>query len=99
MLGGPGYQALAVALTYLSIVGAYYIVILVELDKLGRLTGESALAVVPYAAGGPFLGGADNLIGMLIVGFGLYQAWKMNKRVPRMTIAGPFPLPATGDGG
>jgi len=45
----------------------------------------------------PFLAGFQNIIGLLIIGFGMYQAWNMNKRV-RMTFNGPFrvgvvPLP------
>lgn len=36
----------------------------------------------------PFMGGL-NLIGWLIIGFGLWQAWGMNKRVP-IEVSGPF---------
>jgi hypothetical protein len=39
----------------------------------------------------PFLGGAQNLIGLLIIGFALYEAWKINKRLP-VQVAGPFRL-------
>jgi hypothetical protein len=37
----------------------------------------------------PFLGGFENIIGLLIIGFGLYQAWTLNKRQP-LVIEGPF---------
>jgi hypothetical protein len=37
----------------------------------------------------PFLQGFQNIIGLLIIGFGLYQAWKLNRRV-RMVFDGPF---------
>ena len=37
----------------------------------------------------PFMGGVSNLIGWLIIGFGLWQAWSMNKRVP-IEVSGPF---------
>jgi hypothetical protein len=37
----------------------------------------------------PFLGGFKNIIGLLIIAFGLYQAWKINKPT---TIAGPFAI-------
>jgi len=37
----------------------------------------------------PFMGGVSNIIGWLIIGFGLLQAWQMNKRIP-LTVAGPF---------
>lgn len=37
----------------------------------------------------PFLGGFENIIGILIIGFGLYQAWKINTRTA-LVIEGPF---------
>jgi hypothetical protein len=37
----------------------------------------------------PFLGGFQNILGILIIGFGLYQAWKINQRQP-LVIEGPF---------
>lgn len=36
----------------------------------------------------PFLGGFENIMGILIIGFGVYQAWKMNKRLD-IEITGP----------
>jgi len=42
---------------------------------------------IAFAA--PFLGGTDNLIGLAIIAFALYEAWKLNKRVP---LTGPFKL-------
>jgi hypothetical protein len=33
-------------------------------------------------------------IGLLIVGFALYEAWKINKR-QRIDFSGPFQLPGT----
>ena len=37
----------------------------------------------------PFMSGASNIIGLLIIGFGVWQAWSMNKRVP-VEVSGPF---------
>jgi len=37
----------------------------------------------------PFLALPENLIGLLIIGFALYEAWKMNKRTP-LVVSGPF---------
>jgi hypothetical protein len=37
----------------------------------------------------PFLGGFENILGILIIGFGLYQAWKINAYRPLVT-EGPF---------
>lgn len=43
----------------------------------------------------PFLAGVQNFIGWLIIGFALYQAWKMNRR-QELVVTGPFRLaPAT----
>lgn len=39
-----------------------------------------------YAA--PFLSGAENLMGILIIGFGLWEAWRLNKR-RKVSIDGP----------
>ena len=36
----------------------------------------------------PFLAGVENLIGLLIIGFALYEAWKLNRRV-ELTVTGP----------
>ncbi|HEY0781922.1 MAG TPA: hypothetical protein VGE98_05660, partial [Thermoanaerobaculia bacterium] len=41
----------------------------------------------------PFLGGLGNIIGLLIIAFGLYQAWKMNRRAP-VEISGPYQVGA-----
>jgi hypothetical protein len=35
----------------------------------------------------PFMGGASNIMGIIIIGIGLYEAWKINRRVP---LSGPF---------
>jgi hypothetical protein len=37
----------------------------------------------------PFMSGLSNIIGLLIIGFGVWQAWIMNKRVP-IEVSGPF---------
>ena len=42
-------------------------------------------AIVPIAAG------FSNLIGLLIIGIAVFEAWKLNRRV-RLTIAGPYRL-------
>jgi hypothetical protein len=39
----------------------------------------------------PFLGGFGNIIGWLIIGFALYEAWKSNRRV-EVTVTGPHSL-------
>lgn len=45
--------------------------------------------VIALAA--PFLAGFENILGIAIIGFGLYQAWAINK-APVLAVAGPFPV-------
>jgi len=54
----------------------------------------AALILLPIfvfglAMAAPFLEGASNIIGLLIIAFGLYQAWTINKRAA-LSVAGPF---------
>lgn len=100
-VGGAGYQALAMGLTYLSIASTYYALLLAEGAKQGMEMGVFGYVLaVPLALALPFLSGFKNLLGLLIIGFGLYEAWKINKR-PKLEISGPFEIkvPVPGDGG
>ena len=148
--GGWRYQALAVFLTYASIVSTYVPVIaqgVFEGAKKGKAQADASpppastpadaagaasavpsaatpapppaeatrsspgkallvvavLAVVLFAIAcvAPFLGGAQGVIGLFIIGIGLYEAWKINRRMP-LVITGPFrvgaaPAPAPAD--
>ena len=134
--GGWGYQALAMFLTYASIVSTYLPDILKALDPppptesvsaaaapapggatnpaqpgatpapagaespepapVGPVQGIAALAlavlfllVLAFAA--PFLAGFGNIMGIIIIGIGLYEAWKMNSTSP-VVITGPYRL-------
>jgi len=52
--------------------------------------GTLAVAVVlvfAIAFAAPFLVGASNIMGLFIIGIALYEAWKINRRVP---LQGPF---------
>ena len=42
----------------------------------------------------PFLMGFENVIGIVIIGIGLYEAWKINRKAP-LVIGGPFRIGAT----
>ena len=46
-------------------------------------------AIIVLAAVRPFLAGFENIIGILIIAFGLWQAWQINRRVT-ICITGPF---------
>jgi ABC-type uncharacterized transport system permease subunit len=47
----------------------------------------------------PFLGGLENAMGLLIIGIGLYEAWKVN-RIPALSVSGPYAVgaPKAADG-
>jgi hypothetical protein len=49
-----------------------------------------------FAAAAPVLAGVENIVGLLIIGFALQQAWTMNKRTDQ-TIKGPFPISPPGN--
>ncbi len=124
--GGKGYQALAIALTYLAIVSTYIPPIIegfskiqseesteaatspvpaqaeeatsapsnppVEVKQAGPLVTVLAfLVLLAIACVAPFLGGAQNIMGLVIIGIGLYEAWKLNRHTP-VTITGPHAL-------
>jgi hypothetical protein len=46
-------------------------------------------AIFLMAAASPFLAGAGNIIGLLIIAFGLWEAWKTNRRID-LVINGPY---------
>lgn len=94
--GGWLYQTLAVVLTYLAIVSTYIPEIAAG---LASSEGRPVPAIIRFpliAVAGliaPFLavfyGGIQNIIGLLIIFFGLSQAWRMNRRV-ELRVSGPF---------
>jgi len=134
--GGWRYQALAMALTYVSIVSTYVPMIVAGFVQVAKETepaaapgeaaatsgtpaeaapvvaaaaapaageprskaasaGQLALAVALFAAlvfafalAVPFLGGLQNVIGLVIIAIALYEAWKMNRHVP-LVVTGP----------
>ena len=47
------------------------------------------VVIVISAFVSPFMAGFENIIGLLIIAFALYQAWVMNKRL-RIEISGPY---------
>ena len=47
-----------------------------------------ACVLAPFA---PFLAGLENIIGILLIGFALWEAWRVNKR-PYKRVTGPYPI-------
>lgn len=89
-IGGLAYQILAVILTYCSISGANYFLILNYITGKGiPLTLPILIRAIPLGFEAPFLQGAENIIGILIIAFGLWRAWQLNKRV-EVAVTGPY---------
>jgi len=83
------YRVLAVLLTYAG-AALNYVPDLATGMAHGKTPGAihyAVAAVVSFAT--PFLMGFENLIGLLIILFGMWQAWKLTS--PRVAVvAGPF---------
>lgn len=66
--------------------------------EMNPFVGLALAVIVTFviAMAAPFLGLPENIIGLLIIGFGLHQAWTMNRRAEHV-IEGPFriALPAS----
>jgi hypothetical protein len=63
----------------------------VPVEVQGETAALAWLAAVPFAYIMPFLAGFENIIGILIIGFALWQAFRMNARV-NIELQGPFRL-------
>lgn len=66
-----------------------------DMGPLGRVFAIIILVGFLYVV--PFLAGTENLIGILIIGFALFEAWKLNRRV-ELIVTGPHQVAATGAG-
>lgn len=94
--GGVPYQILALSLTYIAIAGTYLPYAMGALKNIdsNEITAQvlmQLVSVVVLALAVPFLMGFENIIGLLIIGFGLYQAWKSTKKL-EVKIMGPFDI-------
>jgi hypothetical protein len=88
-LGGLPYQILAVSITYLCIAANYAPDIYLKLRPRGMPSIELIVGTVLYSLGVPFFGGAKNILGIIIIGFGLYQAWRMTGKA-KLPLSGPY---------
>jgi hypothetical protein len=93
--GGVLYQLLAVALTYVAICTNYVpdIYRAMSDSEYGRsiTTPFLLLSAFLLSLRIPFLLGVENAIGWVIIGIGLWVAWKSN-RPSRLTFNGPYRL-------
>ena len=51
----------------------------------------AVVLILAIACAAPFLAGFENVIGIVIIGIGLYEAWKLNRRTI-LTITGPHAI-------
>ena len=49
--------------------------------------------LIAFICAAPFLAGFENIIGIVIIGIGLYEAWKLNRR-QELVITGPHTIAA-----
>jgi hypothetical protein len=76
-----------VLLTYLASAMGYLPAILAGFKSS---TEEApAITILAYMLAAPFLAATEAPIGLLIVGFGLWEAWKLTGGVP-MVLGGPY---------
>lgn len=101
--GGLPYQLLAVLLTYLA-VGVTYTTVFFMLHQPMANPGmpDSGLATVilfvVLSVIMPVMSARENVITIAIVGFALWQAWKMNVRL-KLPVSGPFRVGDSGPAG
>jgi hypothetical protein len=101
-LGGRRYQVLALALTYAAIALASLPDLLEGLRQQSNASASAASSppslggflwawtlLLGIALASPFLQGTDNIIGLFIIGIGLYEAWKFTRPVS-LQVLGPF---------
>ncbi len=69
--------------------------VVTSLKKAGPLgigIGIAVLLALLYAT--PFLAGIENVLGIVIIGFALYEAWKLNRRTV-LQVSGPHQVSMT----
>lgn len=85
--GGWQYQALAVGLTYVAVCSTYVPMILRALEERGLTGDPKRIALLALEL--PFLRGTEGIMGWIIIGIALYEAWKVNKR-STLSVTGPL---------
>ena len=86
-IGGFFYQCLAAGLTYAAICGAYAFLLYQQMG----FPSDQLDALIFSAYRLPFEGGTDNILGIIITGFGVFQAWQINQG-GRLALTGPHSL-------
>jgi hypothetical protein len=82
---GWHYRALALVLTYMAITATYVPIVLKEASVHSVLAACFVALILP----GLMLMNFENILGLAILGFGLYEAYKLSAP-PRLMVEGPF---------
>ena len=88
-LGGVRFQVLAVVLTYVASTMGYLPAILSALREETADTGRTIFLAMGTMLAAPFLELTSSPLGVLIIAFGLWEAWRRSRGVP-VTLQGPF---------
>jgi hypothetical protein len=80
-IGGPLFQGIAMVITYLAIAGSYLPRLIPRTENLAEALRIAITAPLPSSAG--------DILGVVILGFALYEAWSMN-RATELQISGPY---------
>ena len=86
--GGWRYQLLAAFLTYTAVCAAYLADVVPHINELD-IARVAWLVLIAYAL--PFMGGFQNILGLLIIAFGVWQAWVLNRPLI-VEVTGPHPI-------
>jgi len=93
--GGWQYQVLAVLLTYTGMAFCHMLSMILVKMQQGVPIGPDLVALVKLAYAVPIIIGTNNIIGLVIIGFALLQAWRLNKKL-QLPISGPFQVSGSG---
>ncbi len=101
-LGGRRYQIIAVALTYVSIASSHLPAILTYFGEHAAKSGHAIGSIQFVFAFGlamalPFLALPKGILGLFIIGIGLFEAWKFTRGV-KVEFSGPFSVNAASAG-
>ena len=90
--GGPRFQAMAMILTYVAITSSSLPFIIRQVTQDGSsLSLFGAVMMFVISLWLPFAQGWGNILGILITGIGLWEAWRIN-RGSKIEVTGPYTL-------
>ena len=89
--GGVSFQVLAVLLTYMAIACNAVPSVLRALTEGAPPAAADYVIAIMFSLWAPFIDPVENIMGIIIIAIGLWEAWKVNRRVT-VDLAGPYPL-------